>query len=353
MSFLNHKYLLAYFLIFQILFLKWIAQFPNWIETYYSNGIYPYISNFSRSLLGFTSISLGDLLYGCLILWIVLWLYKNRKATFKNKFLALINLLSITYFLFHFLWALNYYRAPLYQKMGLKTDYSQQELVDFTMNLIKKVNQTQFELTKDTALKVKFPYTLNSIYINSPKGYDILAKRYPYFSYKNSSIKSSLISLPLTYMGFGGYLNPFTNEAQVNHLPPIYNLPATTSHEMAHQLGYASESECNFIGYLAVTSHPDPYYKYAGYTFALRYCLNNIGEKDEDLAKKLIQTIHPGVLKNFKENKEFALKYSSFIDRLFEWFYDHFLKMNQQEDGMESYSKFLDLLVNYELKNKA
>jgi hypothetical protein len=44
------------------------------------------------------------------------------------------------------------------------------------------------------------------------------------------------MSLPLTYMGFSGYLNPFTNEAQVNYLGPcILSQPQLA--EMAHQLG--------------------------------------------------------------------------------------------------------------------
>ena len=35
----------------------------------------------------------------------------------------------------------------------------------------------------------------------------------------------------------------------------------------------------------------------------------------------------------------------------FELFYDRFLKLNQQQDGIESYSKFLDLLINYDKQN--
>ena len=39
-------------------------------------------------------------------------------------------------------------------------------------------------------------------------------------------------------MGFSGYLNPFTHEAQADDLMPLFNTPLT-AHEMAHQLGYA------------------------------------------------------------------------------------------------------------------
>jgi hypothetical protein len=71
-------------------------------------------------------------------------------------------------------------------------------------------------------------------------------------------------------MGFGGYLNPFT-EAQVNYLGPMYSFPMT-AHEMAHQMGYASESECNFIGFLASVKNDNlhPIFRLHGF-----YCLSN------------------------------------------------------------------------------
>jgi hypothetical protein len=51
-------------------------------------------------------------------------------------------------------------------------------------------------------------------------------------------------------MGFSGYLNRLL-KAQVNYIGPMYSFPMTTNHEMAHQMGFASETECNFIGFLA------------------------------------------------------------------------------------------------------
>ena len=344
---MKRKYILPLFLVIQIILIKVIAYFPEFIEKYYSNGLYPILSKTSRITLGWLPFSFGDIAYSILLLWVIFWFIKNRKENWKTKGLAIISTLSIAYFLFHFLWALNYYRLPLFTKMNIKTEYTQEQLVAFTQKLITKTNQTHLLITKDTALKVVSKYTAEDIYKIAPKGYDQLSKTYPYFTYEEPSIKTSLFSYPLTYMGFGGYLNPFTNEAQVNNRPPAYHLPAVTCHEMAHQMGFASESECNFIGFLAATHNEDLFFNYAGYTYALRYCLVNIGNKDEKKLKELLKTIHPGILKNFKESEDFWIAHRSFIDKGFELFYDNFLKMNQQKDGMESYSKFVDLLVNY------
>nr|WP_309597492.1 DUF3810 family protein [Flavobacterium davisii] len=53
------------------------------------------------------------------------------------------------------------------------------------------------------------------------------------------------------------------------------------------------------------------------------------------------------MLKNFKETDLFWSKHESILNKGFELFYDHFLKLNQQEEGIKSYSKFIDLLINY------
>jgi hypothetical protein len=183
-------------------------------------------------------------------------------------------------------------------------------------------------------------------------GYNKLAIEYPFFEYKTPSIKKSVFSFPLTYMGFGGYLNPFTNEAQVNDKLPMFGFPNVVCHEMAHQMGFASESECNFIGFLACVKNDDLYFQYSAYSNALRYCMANIGMKDEVKFKILKAKINPGIIENYKESDLFWKQYDTFIDKCFHIFYDNFLKMNQQKDGLEGYSKFVNLMVNYYKHNQ-
>jgi hypothetical protein len=148
-------------------------------------------------------------------------------------------------------------------------------------------------------------------------------------------------------MGFSGYLNPFTNEAQINDLMPMYNFPVTACHEMAHQMGFASESECNFIGFLASVKNKNLYFQYSGYSFALRYCLGNWKFRNKKIFDQLKKTVHPGILNNYKDSDNFWKQYDTFIDKGFHAFYDNFLKINKQKDGMEGYSKFVNLTVNY------
>lgn len=350
---MQRKYILPIILLVQILFLKIIVFFPELVERFYSNGLYVYISRFSRITLGKIPFSAGDILYGIVIVYLLISIWKSQKSwgklkqDWKNAVLKVLSVLSVVFFLFHFLWAMNYYRQPLFEKMNIERDYTDADLLTFTKKLIAKTNEIQSQITKNDSLKVVFPYSNEQVFTMNLNGYKTLSNQYPFFVYNNPSIKKSLFSLPLTYMGFGGYLNPFTNEAQVNYLMPMYNSPTTSCHEMAHQMGFASESECNFIGFLASIKNENLYFQYSGYSTALRYCLGNWQIRDQKVFDELLKTVHPGILKNYKESEDFWKQYDTFIDKGFHIFYDKFLKMNQQKDGMESYSKYVNLMVNY------
>lgn len=347
---MKSKYTLPIFLIIQIAFYKILVYFPDFVEGFYSKNLYIRISHFSRMLLGKIPFSVGDFFYGLLIISMISWFWRIRKTwktDWKDHLLKIVGKISIYYFLLHLLWAFNYYREPLSQKMNIKREYSDADLLAFTKKLIIKTNEIQFKITKDKNEKIQLPYSQEEVFKMNINGYDNLAREHSYFKYETLSVKQSLFSLPLTYMGFGGYLNPFTNEAQVNNLLPMYSFPLTSSHEMAHQIGFASENECNFIGVLASVKNNNPYFQYSGYSFALRYCLGIWKFKNEKIFEILKKQVNTGILKNYQESQDFWKKYDTFIDEGFHFLYDNFLKSNNQKDGMESYSKFIDLMINY------
>ncbi len=347
---MKRKHLLPIFLVIQIIFIKTLAFFPEIVERFYSNGLFIFISKSERFLFGTIPFSVGDVLYAILIIYLLVTIWKSRKTwrnQWKDNLLNVISGFSIFYFLFHLLWATNYYRIPLFEKMNIQREYTYADLYAFTEKLIIKTNEVQFTITQNKNQKVINPYSQDSIFKMTQNGYDNLAKEHSFFKYEIPSQKKSLFSLPLTYMGFGGYLNPFTNESQVNYKLPMYGFPNVICHEMAHQIGYASESECNFIGFLACIKNKDLYFQYAAYSSALRYCLANVAMKDEAKFEAYKPTLNPGVIKNFRESELFWNQYDTFIDKGFHVFYDQYLKANQQQDGLESYSKFVDLLINY------
>lgn len=347
---MRRKYILPIFLVVQIVVLQVVSFFPGFVERFYSKGMYPPMAKFWHFLLGKIPFSVGDVIYGIVIFLVLRWLWSIRKTwrlLWKDHLLTIISGFSVFYFLFHLLWATNYYRVKMFDRLHMAREYTDEDLLRFTKLLIADTNDIHLQLTKNKEDKVVFPYSQEQVFKQNLEGYKTLATVYPDFTYETRSVKPSLISLPLTYMGFAGYLNPFTNEAQVNDRIPMYNFPTTATHEMAHQIGFASESEANFIGYLASIKNDDPYFKYSGYSFALRYCLANWKIRDEKTLERLIPTINKGILKNYEESDKFWESHETFIETGFKVFYDNFLKFNSQKDGLESYSKFVDLMVNY------
>ncbi len=345
------KYFLPSLLLISIILVQILSAFPAFIEKYYSNFLFQYISKILRFSFGFLPFSFGDIFYTSIILYLIYYLViskvRKKKWTIKQSLLNVLSVLGVFYFLFNFLWAMNYHRQPITERLNFSTEYTSTELLEFTKNLILKTNALQEEITSDRNEVVTIPYTTSEMYKLNLAGYKKLEKENSEFAYSTISVKNSIFSVPLSNMGFAGYLNPFTNEAQVNSEMPKYSIPATASHEMAHQIGIASESEANFVGFLSTVHNPDNYIKYSGYTMALRYCLSALRVQNEQEFQSTLKTINPGILKNFQESEDFWKYYSGQADKFFSIFYDNFLKANKQEDGLEGYSKFVDLLIGY------
>jgi len=351
--FKNKKLLLAVLFPLQIVFVKILGQFPGFIEAYYSNGAYPFISKTLRYLLGWIPFSIGDLLYIGLVLFLIRWSFKNWRNFYripKQTFRSIFAFLSIIYFAFNFLWGLNYYRNPISKTLSLDTTYTTEQLIQVTENLITNANNIHLKIALNDSTKAVIPHNRSQIFNKTINGYLQLQQQYPNLKYQPRSIKKSIWSLPLTYSGYSGYLNPFTNEAQVNYLIPKYHFPLVSCHEEAHQIGYAAENETNFIGYLACMENPDIYFNYAGATFAVRYCLNEIYRRDENKYEYLLQKLNLGIRKNFQESQNFWSSYQNPMEVVFKYGYDLFLKSNNQQKGIKSYSYVVALIVNHELK---
>lgn len=323
---------------------------PQFIETYYSNGIYIGISKLMRYAFGWLPFSVGDLLYTITAIYILRWFWKNRKRMIKNTkhwVLDLLTAFSIGYFAFHMLWAFNYYRQPLYKSLDISAEYSTEQLIKVTKQLISKANTAHTALQPIDSIKVDIPYTKSEILEKVPNGYSNLKHEFPQLNYHPSSIKTSIYNLALTYMGYSGYLNPFTNEAQIDGLIPKFKFPTTASHEVAHQLGYAAENEANFIGALAAINNEDSYFNYSGYAFIVRHCLFEVYRREPETYKALVQTLNKGIRKNYDEVSTFWSRYENPLEPLFKTTYDAFLKTNNQSGGIKSYSYVVALYVNY------
>ena len=323
------------------------------VEKYYSDFFYLYISEKLRFITGWISIPIGDLLYLFIILSLIYFVFfRIKKST--NILLNLGSSAFIFIFLFYVLWGLNYKRVPVKDHLNVDGNFEIKELTDFTETLIDKINKKHIFLFKNDSVRPINEYSFTeSIEIsknNIDKLKEKLKKPIIKSDYKNVSVKKSLFSLPLTYMGFSGYINPFTNEANINYKIPSTSLIFVINHEIAHQLGIASEKDANFISYLMLISSDNEYLKYCGLSYALRLCLNELSKLDYDKYQYLSQKVNKGIIKDFVEINKFWKNYEGKIEKVSKKSYDLYLKQNNIQSGIKNYNESISLILKYKFQ---
>lgn len=345
----NDLYFLIGFLLL-VLMTALLKQYPEYVENYYSQGIYPKIGFWFRTVFGWIPFSVGDWIYIVSILQIVRWLYKNIRNGLCHPrwFLGnILAVLTVVYGVFLMFWGINYYRLSLATTLDIKTEYSTEALQKTVDILIEKSNRLQRQLSENESAIVHIPLKKAAIYKASLAGYDAIEKDFSQLSFDRQSLKSSTYSTILTYMGFSGYFNPLTHEGHVDGIMPVNKFPVTALHEQAHQLGYAAEDEANFIAWLAATQHPDPYFQYFGYILGLKYCLNELYLHDPENYPSYLRKVNKGILANYQESNAFWKAYENPFEPLFKKSFDTYLKANSQKHGIESYDKVVGMIIGY------
>lgn len=315
----------------------WCAKnFPQQVELYYSNGLYPILHQVRAVIFDLLPFSFGDLAYGFVFFYLF---YLLKKTKWNNWPIALLKLIKsglIVLILFQLSWGLNYYRSPLLNETEAQ-NYTEDELINMTRFFAQKSNRLHFQLSKNDTLAVELLGSKKEIInrVRHPLNENDFAGK----------AKISLFSLPLSYMGFSGYLNPFTLEAQVNGRMPKINLPTTAAHEMAHQQAYASENEANFFGFLQCYQHPDFDIQYAAVLFGFRYTYAELYKVNPVVAREILCGLYPGILANFEVSSAFWRKHKNPLEPYFKKSYDHYLKANNQTQGIQSYNAVVSLLI--------
>lgn len=339
--------------------------FPFWVEKYYASGIYPPISATLRSILGPIPFSIGDLVYTFITIWLIIKLIKGIRlvmnkqyswALFQYFLFRLIKKGLWAYIIFKLLWGLNYNRLGIAWQLNIdKKKYTIGEVTLLTNQLIDKLNECRRQLP-DTLLP--FP-PLDSIYLEAYRSYEAAAVGIDFLNYRNRSVKASLFSSLGNYMGFSGYYNPFTGEAQLRTDIPRVLIPYITCHEMAHQLGYASESEANFVGYLAAVASRDVYFRYSVYLDLFSYAQSEeifLYGKEKDfknftaVIKQNRERLDTLVKKDRREIREFFTKRKNRISPAVTSLYHQYLKLNNQTEGINSYNEVIGWLIAYQKK---
>lgn len=326
--------------------------FPEAVETYYSNLLYPVISAFQRIISSVLPFAIGDFLYALLIIFairqIVIFVSKRQKAKKDYMFFGkkCLNFILIIYISFKLLWGLNYARPQINTQLKINDKpYQKEQLLKLNTFILNKL-----DLLSKTIDTNQAGYTTTELEDIAATAYNELATTQPFFRYKYTSVKPVINSWLVSKMGIEGYYNPLSGEANINDRLPNFVLSFVTCHEIAHQLGVAKEDEANLVGYLAAIHSSNPNFQYSAYYNMLRYVLFEIRMKYPEDYNVIITKIPQNILDKFKIEREFWAKYNGAMSIYMGKTFDKILKLNSQTKGIKSYQDIVLWLVNYHEK---
>ena len=342
-----------------VIVIKLFSRFPGAVERYYSTGLYPVIARMQRLLFGWIPFSIGDLFYAATAIWLLyslFFLIKKLAARQADKTYLLSVLRRVVFYLlllyavFNISWGLYYDRKGIADQLQLQVrPYSTPELTNMLQLLVDRMNTLDSASDEHRAALAVHRH----LFDGAISSYENLAAQDPRFAYPSPSVKASLFSSIGSYLGFSGYYNPFSGEAQLNSTVPLFSQPYTTCHEIGHQLGYAKENEANFAGFLSARSSDDPAFRYSVYFDLYLYAARELYARDSNLIKPLKQQLRPPIRKDFRELRAYLEKYRNPFEPVIGRLYGRYLRANRQPQGMQTYNEVIAWLIAYYNKNGA
>ncbi|HVW96832.1 MAG TPA: DUF3810 domain-containing protein [Mucilaginibacter sp.] len=324
------------------------AGYPRLVERYYSEGLYPAVCFILHPFFNIFPFSVGDILYLLVIAYLIYVVVTLVKLLLKGRFAdAFTRLLAITIrilaavLIFYLFWGMNYFRPSAGERLDLKdTTFSTAALKAVTEMLIDSANTTRARLTQADLLQNN-----GTIYHTAEEAIRKLSADSEKFRTFHPGVKPSLLSPLLNYFGTSGYMNPFTGEAQINYMIPVFTRPVTACHELSHQMGYGPEDEANFIGFLAGVNSKDRLLQYSAYYLAVGEFMRTLYFRDSLVNKSLRPRISPEVHHDFAKERAYWVSYQSIAETISGIFYDHFLKANNQPQGIDTYNRMILLVM--------
>jgi hypothetical protein len=333
--------LLPLFAVFTFFLTELAARNPVWVEKYYTKGIYPVIATFLSHLSGLFPFSLGDLLYGFLMIlpFIFILLLVFKRITWKFALKSVLNILALVYILFYFLWGFNYYRNDLNQRLEMPEQKPDTEnFIRVFENLVEQVNASQTDFQKVSKTEID-----SLVEASFEKWAPVLKLQYPLGKRRAKEITMSRF---FAQAGISGYYGPFFNEVHINrhNLPLEY--PFVLAHEKAHQLGITSEAEANFYAWVVCSQSNSKHLRYSANLALLRYFINH-GSRLEAFSEIVARLDEPVVADLQKIRKHWLELRVEKINQAAGKVNDAYLKSNKIEQGIQDYTGVVKYVMDF------
>lgn len=348
-----------------------LRQFPDVMGWVVENLSSP-IRRFFGLLSSIYPISVMEILIVAAIIWFVYYVIKtimvtaHRRSKLKilgKRVLPVLVAALYVWSLFSWLWSSGYHTKGFAEANGFaKEGITTGELAEVTRLFALKAKETSTLVQRDE--EGLYIGDRREIFRMSAGIYKNITVEFPSLNGRLFTPKTMLFSWLMSRTGYTGVYFALTGESNINTDAPLFLMPATVAHELAHQLGVYAEDEANFVGILACVTSGVPVYEYAGYLRGLMYLSDALISADPDAWYEIRDTLSDEVVLDWQANHDywreqkkvetgigfldsFLTSLTSALSGAVDSVYDGFLKSQDQELGLLSYGACVDLLVEY------
>ncbi len=338
-----------------LLLSRFFGQGSDFIEQFYYRGIFQafrigYDYTFGLLPIPMIYVFIIIIIY---ILYVLVRTFLKKDQTWRHRLLGsghlVVQTISALLIIFYWFWGFNYNRVSI--ESHLNMDYADMDTTDL-LQLYTETNDRLIELRTLFSLQEK----MKAIESN-PTAYEdecrqsltaaLDAMNYP----TNGRVRIRRIRPQgsLLRISTAGVYWPFVFEGHID--PGLHPMtwPFTMSHEMGHGYGFTDEGTCNFLGWLACTTHEDPFIQYSGWIGYYRYLLTNLRRSiSPKQYQEIYKSIPQVIVDDLTEIRKYAMRYPDVMPAVRDVVYDNYLKTHGVKGGLINYSKIIKLVYAFE-----
>ena len=315
------------------------------VERYYADWLYPALQSELTSWSNTSGLSLFDVLVivlggGAVIAWVrcVRGAWRERAVGRVGRgILRTIVFASVLYLWFAAAWGLNYARPALESAIG----YDASRVAPSALRALAERATREVNGTYVGAHQAGFP-RLGDVPPSLVAALHDIERRLgrPRRTVPGRP-KHTLLAHFFRASGVDGMHAPFLLETLLNPdlTPP--ERPAVLAHEWAHMAGYAPESDASFVGLLAAL-RADPASQYSAWLSIFEHAVGQLPRREQ---RELVERLDGGPRADRNAISDRLQARVEVVARASWETYDQYLKSQGVEEGVESYSRVVQLLL--------
>lgn len=332
----------------------------DWIERYYSEGVYIYIRLAQDALswiAPFPLIYILLLLITISVLLSLFRLYRKVGSVSAKIFSLALNaagFIAAFIFFFQILWGWNYARVPVAEKMGLNIKpFPPDELEADFFQVTDSLLALRARLHNQDSLALDATWLPDELGKRLRKNLKATLEEHAYNNQGQVRVRAVRPEGVLLRFGTAGIYLPWVGEGHYDSgLHPI-QIPYVMAHEMAHGYGFGDEGVCNFWAYLTCLRSSNDFVRYSGTLGYWRYLASEYRRQAPEAYKEAYHTyLTSSIRADLRAIYENSERFPDLMPRVRDFAYDTYLKAQGVEDGLKSYSQVIMMVHAWNLKKR-